>query len=213
MSKDLKMKKTIVIGVTGQLSTGKSTVSALLAQSGAAIINADLLAHRALRRNGACFKKVVRTFGNEILNKGEIDRAVLAKIVFADKAKLKKLEGIIHPFVIKETRRQVGLFRKSGKRIVVLDVPLLFETQMDRGTDFTIAVKASRAVQLIRIAQQGKIERLEALRRMRSQLSMTEKARRADMIVNNGGTLEQTEKQVAKILAMLKRRYTTNTTT
>jgi len=207
MSKNLKKKKIIVVGVTGQLATGKSTVAAMLAELGAGVINADLLAHRALRSNGACFKKVVGTFGNDILKKGEIDRQLLASVVFSNATKLKKLEGIIHPFVIKETRHQIGMFKKSGKKVVVLDVPLLFESKMNTLTDFTIAVKASRAVQLKRIAQQKKIERSQALRRMRAQLSMAEKARRADIIVNNGGTIVKTHQQVKEILEMLKRRY------
>ncbi|MCC6759322.1 MAG: dephospho-CoA kinase [Candidatus Omnitrophica bacterium] len=202
-----KLKRTLIVGVTGQLATGKSTVAAMFAERGAAVINADLLAHRALRPHGACFKKVVRAFGKDILKKGEIDRKGLAEIVFSDEKKLKKLEGIIHPFVIKETRRQAELFKKSGKSIVVLDVPLLFESKMDKGTDLSVVVKASRAVQLKRIAQQRRMEQWEALRRMRAQFSMAEKARRADIIVNNGGTLERTEKQVTKIWEMLQRRY------
>lgn len=179
----------------------------MFAERGAAVINADLLAHRALRPHGACFKKVVRIFGKDVLKKGEIDRKVLAGIVFSDEKKLKKLEGIIHPFVVKETRRQAGLFKKSGKSVVVLDVPLLFEANMDKGTDLTVAVKASRPVQLKRIAQQGRMEKGEALARMRAQFPMAEKARRADIIVNNGGTLERTKEQVTKIWEMLQRRY------
>ncbi len=202
-----KLKRTLIVGVTGQLATGKSTVAAMLAEHGAAVINADLLAHRALRPKGACFKKVVRTFGKDILKKGEIDRKGLAEIVFSNEKKLKKLEGIIHPFVISETRRQTSLFKKSGKRVVVLDVPLLFESKMDKGTDLTVAVKASRAVQLKRIAQQKRMEKGEALRRIRAQFPMAEKARLADIIVNNGGTLERTKEQVAEIWGMLQRRY------
>ncbi|MCB9771214.1 MAG: dephospho-CoA kinase [Candidatus Omnitrophica bacterium] len=201
------MKKNVVIGVTGQLGTGKSTVAAMFAEFGASVINADLLAHRALRSRGACYRKVVKTFGKGILSKTEIDHAKLSQIVFADEKQLRKLENIVHPFVIKETRKQVAAFKRAGQKVIILDVPLLFETGMDKLTDMTIAVKASKVKQLARCARQGRLNRSQAIQRMRFQLPMFEKVRRADMIVNNDGTLSQTKKQVKKIWEVIQRRY------
>ena len=205
--KRIDMKKNVVIGVTGQLGTGKSTVAAMFAELGASVINADILAHRALRPYGQCYKKVVKTFGKSILNKTEIDHAKLSQIVFADEKQLRKLEKIVHPFVVKETRKQVAAFMKAGQEVIVLDVPLLFEAGMDKLTDITIAVKVSKAIQLARCARQGRLNRSQAIQRMRFQLPMSEKVRRADVIINNAGTLPQTKKQVKKIWEVVQRRY------
>lgn len=209
MLKELVKKRSIVVGVTGQLSSGKSSVCAMMAALGASVINADLLAHRALRKNGACFKKVVSAFGKDILDKGEIDRSKLAAIVFASPLQLRKLEGIIHPFVIKATQKEALLLKKSGKKIIVLDVPLLFESGMDKFTDLTVVVKVNQKTQMQRCLKQGRFSRHQALMRIRFQWPMGEKARRADIIIDNGGTLIKTQKQVNAIIEMIKRRYIT----
>ncbi len=207
MPNTTKIKTMIILGVTGQLSTGKSTVSAILAKLGAAVINADLLAHRGMRAGGACFKKVVRLFGAGILSKGQIDHKKLAQIVFTDLIKLKKLERIIHPFVMKATWAEIQVFKKAGKKVVVLDVPLLFESGMDRLTDLNVVVKTNAKVQMERVLIQGRLSRAEAKRRISCQMTMAEKALRADIVVNNNGTLKATEKQVNDIWDMIKRRY------
>ncbi len=200
-------KKSIILGITGHLATGKSTVAAMFAAKGAGVINADLLAHRALRRQGACYKKVLALFGNEILSAKEIDRAKLAAIVFADAVKLKKLEKIVHPFVIEQTRKEVLLFEKAGKKVIVLDVPLLFESGMDKYTDSTIVVRATKKIQLLRIKAAGRLNYRQALDRMRFQWPMSKKARRADIIIDNGGTIVKTQNQVNKIWDMFQLRY------
>ncbi len=207
MSKKLIKKKTIVVGVTGQLASGKSTVSTMFAVLGASVINADLLVHRALRPEGECYKKVVSAFGQDILEHGEIDRKKLAALVFASPLYLRKLEWIIHPFVIKQTRKEIVLFKKAGKKIIVLDVPLLFESGMDKIVDITIAVKVTKKDGLLRCLAQGRLSRREALERIRFQLPMREKAHRADIIIDNGGTLKKTEKQVKDVWGMINRRY------
>ncbi len=201
------LKKNFIIGITGQLATGKTTVATMFSEeAGAQVINADLLAHRALRNQGACFKKVVKAFGADILHEGQIDRKKLAAIVFASPAKLKKLESILHPFVIRETRRHISLIKKAGPKVIVLDVPLLFESGMDKLADLTIAVKAGKQIQLARCLRQG-LSRSEAEKRMRFQWPMAENIRRADMIIDNGGTAAQTRKQIKKIWEVLQRRY------
>ncbi|MCB9758019.1 MAG: dephospho-CoA kinase [Candidatus Omnitrophica bacterium] len=207
MSKKSVRKKSIVVGVTGQLATGKSTVAAMLADLGAGVINADVLAHRALRPAEGCFQKVVRVFGPEIVTRGQIDRKKLAAIVFNNPSQLKKLEAIIHPVVARETRKQILLLRKAGKLVIVLDVPLLFESGMDQLVDVTIVVKVSKKIQMQRCLRQHHLSREQALQRIRRQWSMTQKVRRADIIVENGGTIQETEKLVKKIWEMINRRY------
>lgn len=201
----------IVIGLTGGLATGKSTVAAMFADLGAGTINADLVAHHGLRPGGACFKKVLKTFGKQILRDGQIDRKALAQIVFrpkpASRTLLKKLEGIIHPFVIRETKKQIRAFQKAGRKIVVLDVPLLFESGMDRLAELTLVVKASAQIQKARALKRGRISFQEARQRMRYQLPLSEKIRRADLVVDNGGPIKVTRKRVKEIWNMLNRRY------
>jgi dephospho-CoA kinase len=207
MFKKSVRKKNIVVGVTGQLATGKSTVAAMLAELGAGVINADLLAHRALRSGEGCFKKVVRVFGLELVTRGQIDRKKLADIVFNNPPELKKLEAIIHPIVIRETRKQILLLKKAGKPVIVLDVPLLFETGMDQLVDVTIVVKVNKKVQMTRCLKQHHLTRAQALQRIRRQWSMTQKVQRADIIVENGGTIKETAKLVKRIWEMINRRY------
>lgn len=207
MSKKSVRKKSIVLGVTGQLSTGKSTVAAMLADLGAGVINADVLVHRALRPGGACFKKVVRVFGAQIVVRGQIDRKKLAAIVFNSRDEVSKLEAIIHPFVAREICKQIAVLKKSGQSLIVLDVPLLFESGINQLADLTIAVKVSQHIQLRRCLKQKRLSRAQALQRMGLQWSMTKKARQADIIIENGGTIQQTEKQVKKIWEMINRRY------
>ena len=201
----------IVVGITGHLGTGKSTVAAMFAQAGAAVINADLLAHHGMRPGGACFKRIVRAFGRQILVQGQIDRKKLGAIVFSPKAgrrvKLKKLEAMIHPFVIRETQKQLRSLKKAGKRIVILDVPLLFESGMDHFADLTLVVKTNARVQLRRCSRQRRLSPLEARQRMRFQLPLAEKIRRADLVIDNNGTIHATRKQVKDIGNMIQRRY------
>lgn len=202
--------KTLVIGVTGQLATGKTTVASMFAQRGAAVINADLIAHRSIRKKGKCYSGILRIFGTEILNKGEIDRKRLAELVFRKAALLKKLEAVIHPFVAAETLRQIRQFKKNGRRLIILDVPLLFESGMDQMTDLVIAVKTTSAVQMKRCLAGRKLSFQEARARIKMQMSMSEKARRADIIIDNNGGLNHTQKQIQKICDILQRRYRIN---
>lgn len=174
---------------------------------GAGVINADLLAHRSLRKQGACYKKVVKTFGGFILKDGQIDRKKLAEVVFASPLQLRKLERIIHPFVLMQTRKEIATLKKNGKKVIVLDVPLLFESGMDKMADMTLVVKLSQKKSLLRSVGLGQLSRSQALERLRFQLPMAEKVRRADIIIDNGGTLKKTEKQVKEIFEMIRRRY------
>ena len=198
-----------VIGLTGSLSAGKTTVASIFRKMGAQIIDADQWTHALMAPRGKCFKAVVREFGEDILVKGKIDRKKLGAIVFDDLKKLRKLEGIIHPVVRKmilETLKKLG----KTKGIVILSVPLFFEGGYKRYVDLTMVVTASRRQSIQRACQCLRISKTEALRRIRRQMPQREKIRLADMIIDNNGTLQHTQKQVREIWEHIKNRESRN---
>jgi dephospho-CoA kinase len=186
-----------IIGVTGSLKTGKSTVAAMLKRKGATVIDADKLAHEVLAKQ--CFKKVVQTFGKDILEKGKINRRKLAGMVFNHPQKLKMLENIIHPAVIKEIKLRIQSSRRKKEGIVVLDVPLLFEAGLDREVDLTMVVTADKKTQIQRAMKQLNITRHEALKRIKAQMPLKNKIQYADWIIKNSRSKNDTQKEVNAI--------------
>ena len=190
----------VVVGLTGSLATGKSTVAAMFNNFGAELFNADQTVHQLIKTTGACYRPVVGLLGSEILTRGEIDRRKVARIVFQNKEKLKKLERILHPAVKKEMIKNIKQWKKQKQnKIIVLDVPLLFESGLDRFVDATVVVKASRKDQLKRAQQRLKISYSEASRRIDAQMPLTDKLDLSDHIINNNTEKKQTRKQVKKL--------------
>ena len=194
----------LVIGLTGGLATGKSTVTAAFARLGAKVVDTDKIVHKEMRRGGRCYAPIVRTFGKQVAGPKGIDRKKLAAIVFSDSHKLKRLEKIVHPKVglgIKEELKKHG---NSG--IAVIEVPLLFEAGFDRYVDTTVVVTAKRDAQIARAQKSLKLTRTEALRRISAQMPLRDKIRRADIIIDNSTTKTQTHKQVKAIWQKLTQR-------
>ncbi|HLF18046.1 MAG TPA: dephospho-CoA kinase [Candidatus Omnitrophota bacterium] len=185
----------LIIGLTGSLATGKSSVAGIFRRKGAKVIDADRLAHRLLEPRGACYASVIRVFGKDILKGKRIDRKKLAGAVFNSKRKLKQLEAIVHPRVGQLIKEELKRYKNRAK-IVVLEVPLLFEAGLDRLADCVVVVKANQAIQLRRATRKLGISRAEALRRIKAQMPLRTKIRLADFIIDNNGTKNQTEKQV-----------------
>jgi dephospho-CoA kinase len=189
-----------VIGVTGGLGTGKSTVAAMLARLGAKVVDADKIARRLLNPDEACFGPVVRMFGRDILTRGRVDRKKVARVVFRDPARLKKLERVIHPEVRKVILSEIQKLKERGRTaILVVDVPLLFEAGFDNLVDRSVVVTAAMAVQIERAAKKLGITKAEARRRIKAQMPLRQKIRFADIIIDNNGTLIQTKKQVKRL--------------
>ncbi|MCB9746905.1 MAG: dephospho-CoA kinase [Candidatus Omnitrophica bacterium] len=189
-----------IIGVTGSLKTGKSTVSALFAELGVKVLDADKIVHRLLNNNKECSHKIIREFGDDIGVKGKIERRKLAEIVFKDVKKLRRLEKIIHPFVRKEIIERIKFYQKQQRvKAVVLDVPLLFESKLKKEVDYTVVVKATQKEQIKRAGKQRQISQADALRRIRQQMPLKEKVRRADFVIDNSGTKTKLKKQVVDI--------------
>lgn len=183
------------LGLTGGVASGKSTVAAIFKKHGARYLNTDWVAHDVVRPGTAAWKKVVRVFGKEILLKSqEIDRKKLSKIVFSRPEKLRQLEKIVHPAVVKKTRAWLAQRRKKKVCLAVVEVPLLYEAKMERLFDAVVAVTAPRRLQLKRGAEPARI---------RAQMSQREKARRADFTIVNAGSKKDLGKKVQKILNKL----------
>ncbi len=190
-------RKKIVLGVTGSFGSGKSTVSGFLRAFGAEVIDADKLARECVLPGKPAYKKIAKVFGKGILvkNKG-IDRGKLAAVVFNNKKLLKELNAIIHPEVIRRIKERI---RGSSAKAVVLDVPLLIESGLEKLTDKIIVVRISRAAQIKRLRAKTGLPPEDILKRIRSQISQEAKLRFADFIIDNSGTTGETKKQAAGV--------------
>jgi dephospho-CoA kinase len=187
-----------VIGLTGGIASGKSTVAGMLTAEGAEIIDADLLARQAVQPGRAAYKAVVAAFGSQVVAKGgQLDRQRLGALVFADDARRKQLEGLIHPFVREETEnKRLEIARRRPGALIVLDVPLLFESEMDRGLTEIVVVYVPRDLQLERLMKRDRLSEGEARRRIAAQLDLEIKRRRATRVIDNSGSRAETQCQV-----------------
>ncbi len=185
-----------VIGLTGNIATGKSTVSRMLEDLGACVIDADQVAHRLMRVGSAVHKAVVDRFGPHVLAPdGEIDRQKLGEIVFSDPAALRDLDALTHPRVREEVKRLVAGCRCP---VVVVEAIKLLESGMHEDCDAVWVVTAPRAVQVERLMQRSGLSQAQAELRVDAQGSQEEKAARADIVIANGGSLECTRLQVER---------------
>ena len=196
----------ILVGLTGGLATGKSTVAKLFKQCGAVVIDADKLSRDAVKPGKPAWRHIVKTFGKDMLNPDRtINRRALGAIVFRHPAKRRALERIIHPRVAREQVRLARLAaRKDPKAVVIYDVPLLFEAGIDKRVDHTIVVTASRETQVSRLKKRDGLTRAEALRRIKSQIPLSKKAHRADSVLNGTSTRFSLKKQVCKLYRVLR---------
>ncbi len=187
-----------VIGITGSLGSGKSTVARMFAEYGAIVLDADCIAHNKLKKGEKSFQKVIKTFGKQILTGENIDHRKLAHIVFNDYKQLKKLENILHPEVCSEIIQTLKEYKKTEK-IIVMDVPLLFESGLDKFTDLIVVVKSKENLQISRAMKRLGITREEALKRRNVQMSFRDKIQRADVVLDNSGNLNQIKEKVGEI--------------
>ena len=196
-------KNKFILGVTGGIGTGKSTVARLFKTRSCELIDADKLAHQSLCRGGTVYKKIVSFFGPGILKRDKnIDRQKLAGIVFLHKPALEKLNSIMHPALKKEIFRRIS---NSRKRIIILDAALIIEAGLRRKLDKLVVVTAKRGQQLKRSGRKLAINNRQARLRMKSQISQDEKSRFADFIIDNSGSINKTRKQVLAIRRALVR--------
>jgi dephospho-CoA kinase len=193
-----------IVGLTGGFGAGKSFVASVFKKLGAKVVDADKLGHKALKKGSATYKKVVAAFGKKILDSHSlIDRKALAGIVFADKKSLAKLNRIVHPGIIRDIKGRIEKGSKS--EVLIVDAPLICETNITGLMNFLIVVKASKKRQVDRCSDKFNMSKKDVLRRMACQMPLNRKIRMADYTVNNDGTKEATKKQVRKIWRELKK--------
>lgn len=195
------MAVSFVIGLTGGIASGKSTVSQMIKELGIPVIDADLEARRAVEKGEAAYDEIVATFGKEILlETGEIDRLKLGGIIFNDENKRQSLNNIVHPAVRKRMLEQKESLMKSGEPIIVMDIPLLFESQLAYMVDRTLVVYVDENVQLQRLMDRNNFTEEEAMARIRSQMPLEQKSKLADAIIDNNGELDETRQQLETII-------------
>ena len=194
------------LGLTGGIASGKSAVAAMLREMGFAVLDADSLAHRLIERGEPAHDEILREFGPAITDaSGRIDRAQLANVVFADRAKLDRLNAIVHPRVAEVVFRQFDEWERNGVRdAAFVEAALLIEAGLDKKLDGLIVAWCKPEQQLERLVARGLTE-AEARRRIAAQLSVEEKLRHATEKIDCSGSLEETRRQVAALAAKFRR--------
>jgi dephospho-CoA kinase len=194
-----------LVGLTGGIASGKSTVAAILHRLGAAIINADDLSREVVQPEREAWKEIIDTFGPDILQEDKtLDRKKLRKIVFDYPEARKKLETIIHPKVRALAERRISELAAAGSSIVVYEVPLLFENQIHLWLRPVILVACDIETQKKRLLVRDHLTPIEAQRHLDAQMSLVEKRKLADYVIENNGTLEELEQQVREVLQKIQ---------
>ncbi|MEK5498244.1 dephospho-CoA kinase [Bacillus sp. FSL M8-0077] len=192
---------TLVIGLTGGIASGKSTVSQMIKEKGIRVVDADIIAKEAVSKGSPALHQIVQTFGEEVLQpNGELNRQQLGAIIFSDEEKRKKLNAIVHPEVRKEMLKQRDEGVSNQETFVVLDIPLLFESKLEGLVDRIIVVYTTPDLQLSRLMNRNDLSEEEALNRIHSQQPLEEKCQKADRVIENTKDLAFMRKQLENIL-------------
>jgi len=199
---------TLVIGLTGGIGSGKSTVSQFLAELGAVIIDADKIGHESYLPNTDTWRELVKTFGKEILAKDNtIDRKKLGTIVFSNPEELKRFNNIVHPQITKIVKKRIGEFRRRGVNVIVLDAPVLFEAKGMSLVDEVWVVVTDKANIIKRTAIRTGLPAEQIRSRIHSQMSNEERIKRAKVVIRNDGTPEDLREKVRECWECLKATY------
>ena len=194
-----------IIGITGGIGSGKSTVSRMIRERGYPVIDLDILAHRVIEPGEPAYRKIVARFGTEILGPDrKIDRRRLGQRVFPDQEARRELESFTHPEISTLMEREIQTHREEGCTLLFLEVPLLYEVGMDSWIRPVIVVKSPEAICIERLkSRKDLLSDQEILSRMRSQMNIEEKTRRADYVIDNSGNPENTRSQLNDIIQKL----------
>jgi dephospho-CoA kinase len=196
----------LLVGLTGNIASGKSVVSQLFSERGATIIDADVLARRAVETGTSAFRAIVERWGTSVLTpEGHLDRAALRRRVFGDPAELEALNEIVHPEVARLREELVSEARARGDRLVVCDIPLLFERSLVGEFDKIVLVDAPRPIRLERLVKDRGLRETEAMDMIAAQMPAELKRARADYVIDNAGTFGDLEARVRDVWGALEK--------
>ena len=197
----------IIAGLTGGVATGKTTVSRFFQDCGAVLVDADVLARLVVEPGKPAWRDVVRTFGKRVLLPDRtVNRPALGDIVFHNQAKLKRLNAIMHPRIAREQARLTReIAQKDPEAVVIYDAPLLIEAQAHRRMDRIIVVAADRKIQIARLQRRSHLTRVQAVRRVNSQMPLKQKLGMADYVIDGTLTPAQLRHAVTQVYEDLKR--------
>jgi dephospho-CoA kinase len=194
----------LLVGLTGNIASGKSIVAQLLSERGATIIDADVLARRAVERGTMAFDAIVKRWGTSVLSPdGHLDRAALRRVVFGNPPELEALNDIVHPEVERLREQRIQEAHARGDRVVVCDIPLLFEKKMADRFQRIILVDAPRPLRLERLVTDRGLRETEAMDMIAAQMPAELKRARADFVIDNSSTLTELEERVSEVWSTL----------
>lgn len=197
--------KNLIVGLTGQTGAGKSTVSDYLRANDVTVIDADLIAREVVEKGSACIADIALEFGCEYITpEGTLNRKKMAKSVFTDKGKLKKLNDIMFPYIIESIRQKLDSLRESQEGIIVLDAPTLFESGADHQCDCVVSVTASQELRCRRIIARDHLTEQEALERINAQHDESYYRERSWQVLENNGSIGDLKSQTSVLLAKLE---------
>ena len=196
----------IIAGLTGGIASGKSTISIFLSEAGARIIDADKISREVVSQGTTGYDAILSFFGRTILlPDGEIDRKRLGEIIFNDPEKKARLDAIVHPLVFKRSAEMIAQISvQTPDAVVIMDIPLLLEAGMENGLAEVIVVYAPEILQLERLMKRDGINEQAAMARIRSQMPIEEKRKRATVVIDNSGTLSDSRRQALAVFNCLK---------
>ena len=194
----------ILVGLTGGIGVGKSTVAAMFAARGAAVINADRISQGLQAPGAPCYRAIVEAFREGVLDPaGRIDRKRLGAMVFAEPARRQQLEAIMHPAIWAACEAEIRAAAAAGRAVCVVEAALIQETGQRSRVERIVVVTAPTDVQVERLAQARRLTEAEARQRLAAQWTNADKTRQADHVIDNGGDLAATEQQVSRVYAAL----------
>ena len=192
----------MVIGVTGGIGTGKSESIKFFMKYGAQIIDCDLIS-KEVSESKEMIEKLKEVFGDEIVKTGKLDRKKLREIVFNDKEKLLNLNSLMHPLILFKVREEIKN-RSKNKNIVIVEMPLLFEVGFETEVEKTVVISAPFELQLERVIKRDSLNYDEAVKAIRAQMSMAEKIKKADFVIENGGSKKELGHKIFELIRKIK---------
>lgn len=196
----------IIVGLTGGIASGKSTVAGMFAKGGATVLDGDELVRELQVPGTNVYKATVEAFGPDILQPdGTVNRKLLGEMVFRDERVRRQLETIVHPALVVAVEERLAELRMQGVPLCVVELPLLIEAGAEGRFDWVVVVTAPEEVQVARLMADRGLSREEAVARIHTQMPLAEKVQRADFVIENGGDLQETERKVQEVTGVLFR--------